>query len=148
VEYFKRKIRSLKGPGNEDMVSLSVITGLEPDGCTPPGLEGVFGAHVYPGTRYIRVAEVTGGRTFSICETDFSPALSSLGISVAGLGRVFPLSREPLVESIQVFVNGHEIAADPQAGWTYLFEINSIYFEGLYVPESRAMIEVHYTMRT
>src|SRR5688572_10955683 len=50
--YYSRFLRSLKGPGNENLSSLSIIGGTTPDGCFPPGEETFFGGLAEPAFRY------------------------------------------------------------------------------------------------
>ena len=63
--------------------------------------------------RYAAVAQATGGIATSICDQDYTPALSKLGLQASGLRADFPLSRAPLAGSITVQMT-------PAIGWTYV----------------------------
>ncbi|MCB9678317.1 MAG: VWA domain-containing protein [Alphaproteobacteria bacterium] len=51
-----------------------------------------------PGTQYLQYAAATNGITYSICETDWEPALDALGLQTSGLKQEFFLSRIPVTE--------------------------------------------------
>jgi hypothetical protein len=71
------------------LVTMHSIVGLQNDGFCPSGYR--------PGISYLQYADVTGGITYSICETDWGPLLTSLGLQTAGLKREFFLTRMPVV---------------------------------------------------
>jgi hypothetical protein len=56
----------------------------------------------YTGTRYATVAQATGGIATNICDHDYTPALTKLGLQASGLRSEFPLSRAPLLGSVTV----------------------------------------------
>ena len=117
TEYFTRFLETYKGYGNADSVALAAIVATDEDpvpsqfgdptphvGCcrslngTACPLEGTNdGGYeiAYTGSRYAKVAAATGGVTVSICQEDFSAALTSLGYAASGLRRDFRLSRGP-----------------------------------------------------
>jgi hypothetical protein len=139
VDFFS----SIKGYHNPDMMTVSAICGDEPQGCTGAG------GSATTGSRYIDVANRTGGIFESICTSNWAQALSNLGIDAFAAIREFPLSRPADPSTITVMVNGNTI---PQAGceacadgWTYYPDTNSIYFGDNYVPGQGDRIEVHYT---
>lgn len=118
TDYFVRFLETYKGYGNQDSVALAAIVATDSDpvpsqfgdptphvGCCRP-LNGASSCPTtgsndggfeiaYTGSRYARVASETGGVTVSICQPDFSGALSSLGYAASGLRRDFRLSRGP-----------------------------------------------------
>ncbi|HEY1088180.1 MAG TPA: hypothetical protein VGE37_10815 [Archangium sp.] len=117
TEYFVRFLETYKGYGNQDSVALASIVATDEvpvpsqfgdpnphvgccrvlDGGTCPGSgtnDGGFEI-AYTGSRYLEVANATGGVAVSICQQDFSAALSSLGYAASGLRRDFRLSRGP-----------------------------------------------------
>ncbi len=117
--YFTRFLETYKGYGNADSVALAAIVapglteapvpsqfgdptphvgccrGLSGQDCPDGGVSDGGFEIAYTGTRYEKVAMETGGVTVSICQQDFSGALSSLGYSASGLRRDFRLSRGP-----------------------------------------------------
>ena len=137
VDYFS----SIKGFRNTEWMKVSAICGDCPDGCG--------GEQAACGSRYIEVANRTGGIWESICTSNWSQALQNLGIDAFAEIREFPLSRPADPNTITVTVNGVEI---PEAscegcadGWTYYGDTNSIYFGDDYVPDKGDTIEVNYT---
>lgn len=117
TDYFVRFLETYKGYGNADSVALASIVAtdqapvpsqfgdptphvgccrsLNGQPCPDAGVNDGGFEIAYSGTRYERVASETGGVTVSICQQDFSGALSSLGYAASGLRRDFRLSRGP-----------------------------------------------------
>ena len=117
--YFTRFLETYKGYGNSESVALAAIVSTAADEVPVPSQFGDPTPHVgccralgaqpcpdagvndggfeiaYTGSRYEKVANETGGVTVSICQQDFSGALSSLGYAASGLRRDFRLSRGP-----------------------------------------------------
>lgn len=117
--YFTRFLETYKGYGNADSVALAAIVspstaeepvpsqfgdptphvgccrGLAGQACPDGGVNDGGFEISYTGGRYEKVASETGGVTVSICQQDFSGALSSLGYAASGLRRDFRLSRGP-----------------------------------------------------
>ena len=136
--YFTRFLENYKGYGNSELVSLAAIVALE-DGldagvpsqfgdlnfhagcCRPTGggtcptggaNDGGFEVAYYGG-RYIKVASDTGGVAVSVCNSDFSGALSALGYAASGLRREFRLSRGPEVRPMSGKAGGVELFVSP-----------------------------------
>ncbi|HUU00677.1 MAG TPA: choice-of-anchor D domain-containing protein [Myxococcota bacterium] len=138
VDFFS----SIKGYRNTERMAVSAIVGDDPNGC----------ATADNGSRYIEVANQTGGLFVSICTSNWAQALQSLGIDAFAAIREFPLSRPADSTSIGVTVNGNPV---PKAscndcdacsdGWVYYPDTNSICFGAGYVPEMGDVIEVSYT---
>lgn len=117
--YFTRFLETYKGYGNSESVALAAIVSTAADEQPVPSQFGDPTPHVgccralgagacpdggvndggfeiaYTGARYEKVATETGGVTVSICQQDFSAALTSLGYAASGLRRDFRLSRGP-----------------------------------------------------
>lgn len=142
--YYARFLRSLKGPGNENLSSLSVIGGTTPDGCYPPGEEIYFGGRADPAFRYSTAATKTGGIIGSICDVSFEETLLKIAAALNTLRRVFPLSLKPDPATITVRVNGNLIPKDVVNGWQYRVETQSITFLGNYVPPPGALLRFEY----
>jgi hypothetical protein len=144
--YYSRFLRSLKGPGNENLSSLSIIGGTTPVGCYPPGEEIYFGGLAEPAFRYSSVATKTGGVIGSICDVSFEATLSRIAAALNTLRRVFPLSLKPDPATISVRVNGTLIPRDVVNGWQYRTETQSITFLGNYVPPPGAVLRFEYAI--
>jgi len=137
VDFFS----SIKGFRNTEWMKMSAICGDCPSGCG--------GEQAECGSRYIEVANRTGGIFESICTSNWSQALQNLGIDAFAEIREFPLSRPADESTITVTVNGVPVpkagSSGGADGWTYYPETNSIYFGDDYVPEKGDTIEVSYT---
>jgi len=158
TRYYARWLEHLKGRGEENRVSFSALVGQKPSGCE--GAEA--------GLRYLEVQELTGGLHRSICEKDYGPVVTELGIRVAGMRRKFYLSGRPSVETLRVFVHEpsapscqnsqqclggtlcgfskvctQELAASSNQ-WSYQSGDNAIFFGGDFLPPPSATIEVAY----
>jgi hypothetical protein len=142
--YYARFLRSLKGPGNENLSSLSIIGGTTPDGCFPPGEEIYFGGLAEPAFRYSSAATKTGGIIGSICDVSFEETLLKIASALNTLRRVFPLSLKPDPATITVLVNGTSVPRDVVNGWQYRSETQSITFLGNYVPPPGAILRFEY----
>ncbi len=142
--YYARLLRSLKGPGNENLSSLSIIGGTTPDGCFPPGEEIYFGGLAEPAFRYSAVATRTGGIIGSICDVSFESTLVKIAAALNTLRRVFPLSLEPDPATLNVLVNGAPVPKDVVNGWQYRAETRSVTFLGNYVPPPGAILRFEY----
>lgn len=143
------------------MVSFSAIVGVsdledpsatkieyekEPDGswgivpaCVNPGCSGNY-CNANPGTRYIALAESTGGAIATICQNDFSqPMLEVAGASV-GYRRVFRLSGDPISpDTIEVSVNG-----EARTDFTFDAQTREVAFDPGQAPPAYALVEIGY----
>ncbi|MBW1806839.1 MAG: choice-of-anchor D domain-containing protein [Deltaproteobacteria bacterium] len=138
VDFFS----SIKGYRNTERMAVSAIVGDSPSGC----------ATADNGSRYIEVANRTGGIFVSICTSNWAQSLQSLGLDAFAAIREFPLSRPADSNSIVVTVNGSTV---PKAscndcdachdGWVYYPDTNTICFGANYVPEMGDVINVSYT---
>ena len=86
-------------------------------GCVSTASDGGVEFTAFAAPRYVAVAQGTGGIATSICDQDYTPALSKLGLQAAGLRADFPLSRAPIPTSVAVLVDGVAPAA---TAWTYV----------------------------
>jgi hypothetical protein len=143
TDFYVDFFRGLKGPRNATMVKVSAICGNSPDGCSTSdgGAES--------GSRYIEVAQRTGGIFESICTSDWSRSLEHLGIDAFTPIREFTLSRQPVENTLVVTVNGQNVqkASGPGGadGWTYYLDSNTLYFGDNVLPGKGAHIVVQYT---
>ncbi len=148
TDYYARAFRALKGQGNENLVTYSVIGGTLPNGCIPPGEAGLYGSEANPAFRYAEVATKTGGIIGSICDASFEATLLRIAQALNTLKRVFPLTLHPLLASLTVTVIDHGVATvvpqDPVTGWQYRADTNSIVFLGTWVPPPGSTVRIEY----
>ena len=135
IRYHTRFFKQLKGIGNDNLISLSCIVGTGTSDC-PTAAKG---------TRYIELADLTGGDAMNIC-APFSEHLGNLGVQASGLRRFFFLSKKPVVETILVTVDNENISENPSSGYLYIAESNEIQFGGSYVPPPGSTIRISYKM--
>lgn len=96
--------------------------------------------------RYEELVDKTGGIKGSLCD-DFSDNLGLISDKIIELATQFYLSRTPVIATIKVFVDDHEIApidvqTNPTNGWSYDASSKSIRFHGSSVPGQGANIRV------
>ncbi|MFP5518843.1 MAG: hypothetical protein ACLGGX_03010 [Bdellovibrionia bacterium] len=93
------------------------------------------------GTRLMQLADLTGGVKGSLC-SNFGETLDIISDSILQLSSAFKLSREPVVESIVVRVDGTVIPQDPVNGWTYDPATMYITFHGSSIPGANSDVRV------
>ncbi|MFL5320217.1 MAG: VWA domain-containing protein [Myxococcaceae bacterium] len=144
--YYARFLKGVKGRGNENLVSFSVIGGTTPNGCYPPGEQIFWGGLAEPAFRYSSLATKTGGVIGSICDQSFENTLIRIAQAINTLRRIFPLSIAADPSTLNVQVNSVTIPRDPVNGWTYKADTQSIAFLGNYVPPPGATIRIEYAI--
>ena len=85
------------------------------NGCTSRATDGGVDFTAINAPRYQAVAQATGGIASSICDQDYTPALSKLGLQASGLRSDFPLSRAPLAGPVTVTLQPAAVLS-----WTYV----------------------------
>ena len=123
-------------PGRK--VVASGVVGDPPTGCA-----SATGA-ADPGNTYIEVQALTGGARESICTADIDAMLERIANAVLGLRTEFFLSDLPLLDSMEVRVDGAEIPRRDADGWRYDGGNNSIIFDGWAIPRPGAVIGAAY----
>ena len=112
-EYWRPYVdQILDRKGDPDLVLFSGVIGPLPDGCD--GAE--------PGRGYAEAVEATGGELLSICEAWYDELDSLVDASIRYA--LFHLSEVPLVDSLEVSVNGDLRLS----GWSYDETDNAIRF--------------------
>jgi hypothetical protein len=181
TEYFVRFLNGLKGYGNEDLVKVAAIVGDDREDvtlCVRAGSGGcaewasyrgcrneVEETHALYAPRYTETALRTGGLAISICEDDYTAALSEIGFAVSGQRRDFPLARPPVDPEILPFrvavivteEDGrrsrtpvpHRDTTGDGGGWSYVrcegqVMVNALRFHGDWIPPPGALVEVAY----
>lgn len=165
VDAFARLFETVKGPGNEGMVSTAAIVGDVP--------ANACGAT--PGTRYEALARLTGGAVGSVCAANFAPTLKALATNAVGLKRRFALQAAPEPDTLEVRVvypctATEELLAPCEAvdrsacasqpaeamalvctpprdgvdGWSYVPEDDVVVFAGASIPGLAGRVELTY----
>jgi hypothetical protein len=131
-ESYVQLIQALKGPGLSHRAQVHAIIPTDRS-CVTAGPEA---------PRYAAVALQTGGSTFEVCRSDYSPLLDELAVRAAGAQGEFRLSRPATGPGeIAVRVDGQAVAP---GWWTYDAATQSIRFDPAAVPTSGQTVEVRY----
>lgn len=94
-------------------------------------------------TRLPALATLTGGVKASICG-NFGTSLDLISNNIVQLSAVFKLTRVPLVDTINISINGVKILVDPVNGYTYDPANLTITFHGTAVPAANASVKIDY----
>jgi hypothetical protein len=94
-------------------------------------------------TRLPALADLTGGVKTSLCG-DFGTSLELISNNIVQLSAVFKLTREPVVDTINITINGVKILVDPVNGYTYDPATLTITFHGTAVPAANASVKIDY----
>lgn len=134
VSYYETFFKAVKG-NDPSLLSVSAIVGPTALSTCPTASS--------TGSRYIQLAQATGGVVESICTTNWAGSLQNLSNNAFGPKRHFPLSETPSDPSqIVVKVNGSQVTT----GWTYDAATNTIVFDANAVPAAGATVEVSYPL--
>jgi hypothetical protein len=95
------------------------------------------------GQRYMQMVDATGGVKGSLCG-DFGNTLELISDNIIELSSSFQLSREPVVSSIRVIVDGATIPNDATNGWTYDAATLTLTFHGSGVPGANSNIQIYF----
>ena len=131
------------------MRASAVVGSDKPQFDGQPSCQSANGEATYGG-RYIEVAGRTEGLIESICEEDFSPLATELGLTISGLVVEFELSASPDENTLEVFLYEDETndslvgLLEPEVDYSYVRERNSIRFEDTQVPPPNYYISVEY----
>jgi hypothetical protein len=135
VDFYKTYFFALKG-GDASKLSISAIVGPN-DLSTCPTASSA-------GTRYMALAQATGGVVESICTPNWADSLRNLSTSAFGPNRTFKLSEKPEPadgSSIVVRVDGVQVG-----GWHYDAGTRSVVFDQDAAPPPGSVVEVTYSL--
>jgi hypothetical protein len=102
-----------------------------------------LGSESRPADRLKSLAALTNGKSFQLCE-DYSRTLSELAGNVVADKVAFLLTRIPVPASIEVWVEGTRVEADPLNGWTYEEGKLEIVLHGNSIPAQDSVVEISY----
>lgn len=96
------------------------------------------------GTRYMQLADLTGGTKNSLCSA-FDTSLDNISATIeAAQATVYQLNKNPIVASIRVIINGVLIPESATNGWSYNATTNSIEINGSYKPNTGDSVVINY----
>lgn len=128
----------LQGTRSARTVVVNTVVGDAPAGCA----SSVAAAD--PGLRYHEARLATEGVRESICTTDMDAVLQRLANSTIGLNASFGLSELPLLNTLEVMVDGVVIPRRDTDGWRYSGLDNSLVFDGWAIPRPGSKIQASY----
>ncbi|MHB1845084.1 MAG: hypothetical protein ACYCWW_09650 [Deltaproteobacteria bacterium] len=161
--YFTRLFGGLKGPGNDGLITVSGIIGVDPTSgqaadCNVAGavdqncVDDDLSANA--ATRILGVITGTHGVAQSICSSNFATLLANLGQLIGGLSRRFDITGAPIGQTIQsgsltvvVTPPGGTPTTVPQDdvnGWHYDPTAQSVEFIGSYAPPPGSKVVITY----
>lgn len=94
-------------------------------------------------TRYIELADLTGGTKNSLC-APFDTTLDNISTTIEGqVNATFTLNRKPVISSILVVIDGVSVPQDNINGWSYNAVANTIKINGsTYQPQSGSSVSI------
>ena len=147
LPYYVDFLRNIHGARNVDLLTVSIIVGLDGNPPKPKSCSSSDG-DASAGSRYYEVYDqINAGLAISICDGNWGSALQALGIDTFVSRVQFPLSRQADPSTLQVLVNNSPLPQDTSGsnfGWTYDEGSNSIVFGSSSVPPRGASIKVSY----
>lgn len=96
------------------------------------------------GSKYIALANESGGVSEAICDADLRRALTNVKARILEVMTEYRLDRTPNLTTLAVYVNGGLVPQDATNGWTYYASNNSVRFHGTAVPPVDSSIRIAY----
>ncbi len=150
---YTRFFTDLKGEEayrDHGLMNISGVVGAtEPEITGEPSCSSDHGDAAY-GSRYVKVVERTEGLLESICEEDFSPIATQLGLTVSGLDVEFQLSERCDENSLVVSLyetpddDGFVRQLEKDLDYSFVVESNSLRFQEDQVPPSETYVVAEY----
>jgi hypothetical protein len=100
----------------------------------------------YPGERYAKLAIEHQGLIGDICTGDWSDMLEQLGLEAASVRVEFQLEHAAVEDSLVVMVDGEEVPADLEDGYSYDPVGYVLSFHGDAVPPRGSVVTVEYDL--
>lgn len=110
----------------------------DPSKCTTGGMAPNVGE------RFIALARETNGASENLCSPTLVQALENIRSRLVDQVTEFRLDRDPVLESIQVSINGVSIPNSSENGWTFETEGRVLRFHGSAVPPADAVVRIAY----
>lgn len=98
------------------------------------------------GTKFLNIANATGGTIASICDADFSQGLLAVSNKILESSTAIQLASVPDQSTIIVYQNGSQISKSSSNGWTFESSTNRIIFHGSGIPTNAGIyVQIDYT---
>lgn len=132
LSIYKDYLDTLVGAGS---YSVNVIAALDSACVTAlQSGDGITGRKV--GTRYMQMADLTGGEKVSLCDPNFANALKLISDKILEVASEYTLEREPVLGTIAVSNNGVTVPESSTNGWSYDSATKKVSFHGTALPSS------------
>lgn len=99
------------------------------------------------GARFKELSNLTGGIAGSLC-SNFGTTLNLISDTIVQLSSAFKLNREPIPETIRVYVDGALVPNSNTNGWTYDAANIQIIFHGSAVPSANSNVNIAFDPKT
>ncbi len=149
VRYFS-DLKGQRAYRDRSVVNLSAVIGKDPPPREDlPACESDQGVAAY-GEKYIAAVNEAEGLIESICEPDFAPIISKLGLTLSGLSLDFELSEYPQLDTMKIQLYANEetesLVGELQCGvdFTYVADGNLLHFDEAQVPPSEYYVTATY----
>lgn len=94
----------VKGQRARDAFNASALTVMSRGTCTPDQF-----SESSPGTRYIDLANVTGGVVGNLCQEDFTGIVHDLALTTSAMRDTFFLSHKPNLDTLEVWIGDVQV---------------------------------------
>ncbi len=146
VHLYTADLFAVKQGRSRDLVNASALVITDASDCIIP----VAGSST--GSRYVALAEQTGGITRNLCNTNFPESMVELSFSASRLQDTFTLTGLPNVDTLEVSVDGEVVPCTRQT-WRYTLSTGEdgapsavLVFERATLPEAGARITARYDL--
>ncbi|MCX7944318.1 MAG: choice-of-anchor D domain-containing protein [Deltaproteobacteria bacterium] len=130
VDYYVDYLKQIKKDATGKLLSLSIVAGLDKDGDInnlPTPMKCPGSSSESAGIRYLDMYKKIGkGIAASICNRNWGPLMSKLGLDVFDTQNEFFLHSRPAENSVEVYVAGKKLDKDTPSGFTYDSVNNSV----------------------
>ena len=137
--------RQVKGQRDREMFNASAMTAVDLDACAEAEI-----TIATPGSRYVDVAQQTGGVSGDLCAVDFESVVVDLSLNSSRLWDVFWLSTNPDAGQLELSMNDEVLPCDV-GWWSYERRADetgeerpAIVFDRDHIPPSGSHIVVRY----
>ena len=144
VYLYTNDLYAAKGARSRDVVNADAMVITDPTDCIIPL------AASSEGSRYVAIADQTGGVTSNLCNQDFSQAMVELSFNASRMHDEFVLTDLPATDTLEVSVGGERVPCT-SGQWTYALRDTGdgsqqavIVFDRERIPQPGARIAVRY----
>lgn len=142
ADFFETLKPKFKGTTQAWLVNFIGVPNLTSSCTTAPTPGGEFRE---PGSRWIELADASGGRVEAICDSTLANAVDNVRKRIVEVLTDFHLGRKPKVETIVVKVNGVVVPQSSTNGWEYIEQGYIVRFHGSAVPGADDRISVDFS---